>query len=112
MSGSHGWQKLLFFLLIAMNKYSVPGQLQLNLGTTQFPVSVNRTTREVCQLIQEMTGNHISSQEVLHQGKAGSFELPYSHGLLIVSPSNQERPNRLWRWDIFLVPTVTSQRTA
>ena len=82
------------------------GQSNLNLMRVGSPVADSLATKEVRQLLQTITKEKVSAKEILHQGRNGKLQVPYMHGVLLISPSQRSKSGRFWRWDVFFCPTV------
>lgn len=88
-------------------------QLTLNWGNAKFLIATNLTTTSAAGIIEKITGEKLSSGEILRRGKSGKFEIAYSCGILSLCLSNGTRTTRQWyHWDLSIEPRSISQRFA
>ena len=64
----------------------------------------DKTTREVGNILQDLTKKSFSSAEIRRLGKEGSTDtISYSEGLLKISYSGRKESGR-YKWNVSLIP--------
>jgi hypothetical protein len=87
-----------------MSYHSTLHQAELNLSAEQFALTKHRTTHQVRLLIKQLTGKHLTAQEILQQGRSGSLQLSSPYGALIITADSGTKNSRLWRWSVEFIP--------
>jgi hypothetical protein len=87
-----------------MFDHSTLHQAKLNLDTERFTLARQQTTHQVRSLIQQLTGQQLTAQEVLREGRYGNLEVLSEHGWLVITADSDAKNSRLWRWNVEFVP--------
>ncbi|GAB4324443.1 MAG: hypothetical protein OHK0047_08820 [Leptolyngbyaceae cyanobacterium] len=87
-----------------MSNHSTSYQAKLNLEAERFTLAKEQTTFQVRSLIKQLTGQHVTAQKVLHEGRSGSLKVPSEYGWLIVTTDSNAKKSRLWRWNVDFAP--------
>lgn len=87
-----------------MSKYfsSNDKQLCLNVNRFESPFADGLKTKELKLLLEILTKERLSPREILNRGKNGRFEVRYSKGVLLITPSQKGKSGRFWQWDVIL----------
>jgi hypothetical protein len=89
-----------------MSINSIVVQSELNLTGRRFALARQQTTQQVRLILELLTGERLTAQEVLKQGKKGCLKLSSPFGLSIVTADLTSKNSRCWRWSIDFIPTI------
>ncbi|ELS04218.1 hypothetical protein Xen7305DRAFT_00039460 [Xenococcus sp. PCC 7305] len=84
--------------------HSNQAQSKLNVDRIEVICATNKTTREVGNILQDLTQKSFSSAEIRRLGQEESTDtISYSEGLLKISCSGRKESGR-YKWNVSLIP--------